>query len=288
MRMAWAMWVMAAMAPVSVQCVTVDAHGSAAEPPAQLVREVVANELSDHARHGYWRYWIASNGDGVRTVREQIETEEGPVARLIARDGQELSPEAAQEEEGRLRNVAGSRSEQARRNQAYRESEERVGRILAMLPDAFLFSDEGSVAGCRRLRFRPNPDYDPHSIEARIFHAMAGELLLDMHEKRLIRLEGRLSENVDFGFGILGRLNKGGWFLMQRAAVSPTEWKTVRLEIHISGRALLMKTFAREMSETRGGFIPVPVGLTAAQASAELANQPFTAMLDAARFAAHR
>lgn len=27
-------------------------------PAGQLVREVVANELNDHACHGYWRYWV--------------------------------------------------------------------------------------------------------------------------------------------------------------------------------------------------------------------------------------
>ncbi|MGA3372899.1 MAG: hypothetical protein ABSC48_14175 [Terracidiphilus sp.] len=27
-------------------------------PPGQLVREVVYNELHNHERHGYWRYWV--------------------------------------------------------------------------------------------------------------------------------------------------------------------------------------------------------------------------------------
>jgi len=33
-------------------------------PPAQLVREVVYNELHDHDQHGYWRYWIEPNTRG--------------------------------------------------------------------------------------------------------------------------------------------------------------------------------------------------------------------------------
>jgi hypothetical protein len=48
---------------------------------------------------------------------------------------------------------------------------------------------------------------------------------------------------------------------MQRVQVSATEWKTAQLEIHISGRAMLFKTIARETSELRGSFSAVPAGL---------------------------
>jgi hypothetical protein len=70
---------------------------------------------------------------------------------------------------------------------------------------------------------------------------------------------------VDFGFGLLGRLEKGGWFRMQRTQVSSTEWKTERLEIHLSGRAILFKTISHETNELRGGFVPVPTGISLAQ-----------------------
>ena len=83
-------------------------------------------------------------------------------------------------------------------------------------------------------------------------------------------VEGRIRQNVDFGFGILGRLYQGGWFRLQRVQVSPTEWKTESLEVHLTVRALLVKSFARETSETRGGFEPVPTGLNLAQGMAIL------------------
>jgi hypothetical protein len=47
--------------------------------------------------------------------------------------------------------------------------------------------------------------------------------------------------------------------------VSATDWKTERLEIHMSGRAMLFKTIARETSEARGGFVPVPAGMNLTQ-----------------------
>jgi hypothetical protein len=144
---------------------------------------------------------------------------------------------------------------------------------VALLPNAFLFEYIGEENGCYQLRFHPNPAFPAHSIEERIFHAMSGELWVDARSKRLARLDGHLEENVDFGFGILGRLYKGGWFQLQRVQVSATDWKTQRLEVHMSGRALLFKSIARETNEKRGGFVPVPAGLNLAQGMA-LLDQP--------------
>src|SRR5437764_8659117 len=96
-------------------------------------------------------------------------------------------------------------------------------------------------------------------------HAIGRDLWIDARMKRLSRLEGRLEESVGFGFGLLGKLDKGGWFRMDRVQVSPTEWKTQKLELHLSGRAVLFKTIARDTNEIRGGFAAVPAGLNLAQ-----------------------
>ena len=241
--------------------------------PAQLVREVVYNEMHDHERHGYWRYWIVQQAEREIRVSEQVETADGPVVRLVAEGGQPLPGAAVQHENERLRLLLGSAQEQARHRQEYAEDERRIGRIVELLPDAFLYEYVDEEGGCYRLRFRPNPVYPARGVEARIFHAMQGELWVDARQKRLVRLSGELDENVDFGYGLLGRLYKGGWFRLDRRQVSATDWKTERLEIHMSGRALLFKTIAQETRETRGGFAAVPAGLTLAQGVALLEEQ---------------
>ncbi|HEY1159843.1 MAG TPA: hypothetical protein VGE83_04390, partial [Terracidiphilus sp.] len=86
----------------------------------------------------------------------------------------------------------------------------------------------------------------------------------------LARLDAHTEDNVDFGYGILGRLYKGGWFQLQRVQVSPTDWKTERIEVHLFGRALCFKTFARETSEVRGGFVQVPAAMNLSQGMALL------------------
>jgi hypothetical protein len=260
-----------------------EASASTPEDPARLVREVVYNELHDHDTHGYWKYWIERHSSKGSRVDEQVETPDGPITRAQFSNGQPLSADAREEEDRRMDRLLSSHSEQAQHRKEYAEDEHRIGRILALLPDAFLYEPAQEQlmpeGPCYHLRFRPNPDYPAHSIESRIFHAMAGDLWVSVKSKRLVRLDGKLRENVDFGYGILGRLYKDGWFRLERTHVSLGgngglgDWKTQRLEVHMIGRAILFKTIAHETSEVRGGFTPVPADLSLQQA-ATLIRQP--------------
>jgi hypothetical protein len=246
------------------------------EDAVTLVREVVYNELHDHDTHGYWRYWIERHSTRETRIEEQVETADGPIARAQMTNGNPLSSEASQDEDRRIEHLLASPAEQAQHRKEYAEDEHRIARILALLPDAFLYEpaqeERLENVACYHLRFHPNPDYPAHSIESRIFHAMAGDLWISTQNKRLVRLDGRLQDNVDFGYGILGRLYKNGWFRLERTQVSSGsgagDWKTQRLEVHMQGRAMLFKTIARETSEVRGGFTPVPPGLSLQQAAA--------------------
>lgn len=267
MRVLWA--------AVGILVATLDACSGRCQPPmpaGQLVREVVYNELHDHQQHRFWRYWVERRSPAGTRVEEQVETADGPVSRLAMNNSQPLNAEAEEEEQSRLEKLLNSPGEQARHVKQYDEDEQRIGRILALLPTAFVYTYDGEENGCYRLRFRPNPDDRAATIEARLFHAMSGTLWVDVRWKRLARLDGQVEENVDFGFGILGRLYKGGWFELERTQVSTTDWKTTRLEVHMNIRALLVKTFARETSEVRGGFEPVPAGMSLAQGVALLSQ----------------
>jgi hypothetical protein len=250
--------------------ITVAQTAQSPEPAITLVREVVYNELHDHEHHGYWRYRIDRHTANGTATEEQVETADGPVAWVIEGNGQPLNGAARGEEQARLERLMTSPQEQARHFRDYNKDEQRIGRIVRLLPDAFLYEYDGEENGCIRLRFHPNPDYPWHSIEARIFHSMSGVLLVDARYKRLAGLEGHINQNVDFGFGILGRVYKGGWFKLQRERVSSTDWKTDQLEVHLNIRALLVTSFARETSETRGGFEAVPAGMSVAQGVALL------------------
>ena len=248
------------LAVLSTVCGVFRAGAQQHESAAQLVREVAYNELHDHERHGYWRYWVEKHTPHDTRLEQQVETSEGTLARLLLANGRPLDERSQQEEQSRLVRLMNSPKEQASEREAYLEDEKRIASVLDLMPDAFLYEYGIDENGCRRLRFRPNPGYAPRTMEAHVVHAMSGELWVDARLKRLVRLDGQLDDNVDFGFGLLGRLNKGGWVRLQRTPVSANEWKTERLEVHVTGRAVIFKSIGRETSEVRGGFAAVPAG----------------------------
>ena len=281
------LWVMAGFLAVAQGACC--AYAQPPMPAGQLVREVVYNELHDHVGHGYWRYWVDSHTPKESLREEFLETAEGPITRIELSNGHPLDAQGRQLEQTRLQHLLNSPAEQARHRQEYDDNEKRIGRIVALLPDAFLYEYAGEENGCYRLRFHPNPDYPAHSIEARIFHAMSGELWINATYKRMVRLDGHLNQDVSFGFGILGRLYQGGWFSLQRAQVSSTDWKTERFELHMSGRAILFKIITQEISEVRSGFSPVAARLDLVKGAALLYQiEPESAQVSAASLSMDR
>ena len=276
------------LASASAGCLAQTATGAgnsaATEDTGRLVREVVYNELHDHAQHGYFRYWIERNLPGGTSLEEQVETAAGPVTRTLEWNGRPLQGRQAEQEQARLDQLRDSPTKQAQRRAAFQHDEERIGKILALLPDAFVYRDEGISDGVRRLRFTPNPNYTARGVEARVFHCLSGELWIDLRTRRMRRLEGHLDQNVEFGFGLLARVDKGSWFRMVRAPVNATEWKTEQFELHISGRALMLKTLARNTSEDRGGFAAVPARMSLEQ-GLEFLENPALLRDEAARVA---
>jgi hypothetical protein len=139
--------------------------------------------------------------------------------------------------------------------------------VIELLPRAFLFEYTGPSEGVQvRLSFRPNPAFTPASYEARIVHALGGTLVVNQRLKRLIEIDGQLIERVDFGYGLLGHVEKGGTFEIRREQVSETHWKTNLVEVHIQGKVLLFKNVTKDQRESRSDFRPVPQDISLAEA----------------------
>jgi hypothetical protein len=227
--------------------------------PAQLVREVVYNELHDHERHGYWRYWIRQESQQGAKLTEQVETADGPVKRLVSTNGRQLGVVDQQQEEDRLNRLLNSPREQAHQRQEYVEDEQRIGRILALLPDAFLFDYAGEEDGCTHLRFRPNPDYPARTIEARIFHAMNGELWIESRYKRLARLDVSFRKTSTSASGFSAASTKGdGSGYSARASPLPTGRRSASSCISVAARFCSKPSIAKPAKLAAGSrqFLP--------------------------------
>ena len=246
----------------------------------QLVREVATNELrAQEQDRTLWMYVAREEEHGKQGVRQVIDTEEGPLSVVIARNGQPLDSQQQQLEKQRIEKLIRNPDEQTRELRRYQHDAEQAKQLTKLLPEAFLFRISSGDQHRLRLSFRPNPAFHPATREARVFHAMQGQLVVDAAQKRFVELRGVLTEDVHFGGGILGNIRKGGTFDVQQTEVLPGHWELTLIDVHISGKALLFKTINEQQHETRSDFRRVPDKLTLAQAAEMLEKQVAVAEL---------
>jgi hypothetical protein len=149
----------------------------------------------------------------------------------------------------------------------------RSRRLLKMLPDAFIYSYAERQGNQVQLAFRPNPSFRPTSHEEQVFHAMKGTLWVDSLQNRLAGISGQLMDEVRFGGGLLGHLDKGGTFDVKQEPVAPGYWELTLLNVHMNGKALFFKTIAVRQKYSRSAFRRVPDDLTAANGAEMLRKQ---------------
>jgi hypothetical protein len=95
---------------------------------------------------------------------------------------------------------------------------------------------------------------------------MQGDMLIDPRAARFAKIDGTLFKDVDFGWGILGRLYQGGKFIIEQKEVGGGHWEMVRQTLQFNGRILLVKPLTISSTETTYDFHPVPANITTAQA----------------------
>ena len=233
----------------------------------EYVRQSLEHELAEEARdHTHWRFHYHREDEKNNIDRDVIETSEGSLARTLLRWGKPLTAEQRQEDDARMRKQVSDAEERARIAKRNREDDEKVQKMLRAISKAFIFEYAGEENGLVRLSFVPNPHYDPPSMEQRIFRSLNGNLWIDRSASRLAGVAGTLFEDVSFGWGILGRLYKGGAFKVVQRDVGEGHWEVVSEEVNMVGRAVLFKTITRKQSEVFTDFRHMPDSITISQA----------------------
>jgi hypothetical protein len=149
--------------------------------------------------------------------------------------------------------------------QAQDEDELKLEKLISLLPEAFEYDYDGVEDNLLRVKFRPNPGYTPPTYEARVIHSLAGIILIDAENKRLAKVAGQLMNRVDFGYGLLGRV-ESGTVELGRVPVGPQQWKTAFINIHFSGRLAIFKSISKDQYERRSDFRAVASDLSLSDA----------------------
>jgi hypothetical protein len=246
------------------------AQGDAAQANNALVQRALANEVRAAADLQHpMRYRLRKQSPRLSSVKDILETKDGAVARLVAINDQPLSLADEQKEQARLNLLLSDPSKQRHRKQAEDVDAGRAMKVLRALPTAFVYQyagmGQGPTGEVVKFTFKPNPHFDPPDLETQVLTQMSGEIWVDSEEERVAKLEGHLQQDVDFGWGILGRLNKGGWIVLEQADVGDHQWRTVHFQMSLTGR-VVFKTKAFDTTEDESRFMALPLGLRYQQA----------------------
>ena len=234
----------------------------------ELVRTVLENEMRvEDQDHSHWMYRLEEDQPTKRQIKEVVETEEGLVERLISLNGRPLSAAQQQQEDARIERLLHDPTLEEKQRRERQKDAEQARIFVKMLPDAFNFTYARRQGDLVQFDFKPNPNFRPSNREARVFHAMEGSMSINVKDNRLAAIGGKLMQEVKFGGGFLGHLDKGGRFAFRQQEIAPGHWDMTLLDVEMQGKALFFKTINVQDKEIRSSYQRVPDNLTLEQAA---------------------
>ena len=243
---------------------------------ARRIVDTMLTHEGDPAEHRF-KYMYLSEERSERTgghlwTERVVETERGKVRLLLAEDGKPLSPERQAAEKAKLKDIAAHPDTFQKREQAMKNDEEHAEQMLALLHKAFLFDEPRPEGSDLKIGFRPDPAYQPKTMEEKVLHAMSGVVLVDERTNQLHRIEGKIPADVSLGYGLLGTVHAGSSFSTEHEMEQGGEWKDALVNTAIDGKAMLFKEIGRNEHVVHSEFKRMSDSVNVADAVALLAQ----------------
>ncbi len=220
-------------------------NDAALEEYERIERRLVRKNASDQTPAEDRTFRVIPAGTG--TVRVQVEERGQPVDAEFYRR--------------QLRSVEwalvwalnpGEHKQKQRVEKAARRSRER-GELVDAVRDAFRFSWLGRETRNARtlvkLQLEPNPAFKPASRHTSFLTAVRATIWLDEAAGQLVRLEAELARDFSVGAGVLGKVYRGGRFVMEQAEVASGVWLPTSYEYNFTARKLLFGFEVHELTE---------------------------------------
>jgi hypothetical protein len=249
-------------------CQSAALHG---QDPKQIVRLAVQTELAaDRDDHSHWIYFETDSRPD-RTVKQWVaETRNGNVRRVVELNGKKL-PKS--EQRSRMQNFLQNSDERSKQKKGEQHDDQQAAEMLQMLPNAFIWTDQGRKGDSIILHFKPDPQFNPPDMEAKVFAAMEGDMAVDAKQHRIVSLKGKLTHDVKILGGFLGALNAGGTFDVERRQTGGSVWQITETHVHIDGHVLIFKSISEQEDDVKTEFKQLPEDISLEQAENDLLAQ---------------
>jgi len=235
--------------------------------PKELAEDAVANEIKlIQFQHAYLRYRVHTKDAKGDQVRDVIESKDGTVARVVLRSDRALTPEEDAGEHQRLQAMLDSPSTFQKHIQKDVSGKRQAIELVKMMPDAMVYSfvpgqpqREHKPAGTPAeyvLDFQPNPKWNPPTMESEALTGIEGRCWIDAKTHHLTRLEAKIFQGVNFGFGIFGHIFPGGQLVLEQEQVDDQRWMVDRFMDQLTVR-VVVKTLKESTDWYAFEFSPV-------------------------------
>lgn len=184
-----------------------------------------------------------------------------PVARLIRKDGKDLSAGELAKEDEKIRREVQKAREHREKLEAEGKPTDAGGHDIMTVSRAL---ELGRFANPRRVQldgrdtiavdYEGNPSARTRNRAEELFRDLRGTLWVDENDRLIVRAEGYFANGVKIGGGLLANIQKGTHFQMRQAKVNDEVWIPSHVEAQGGVRALLFFNFAGRVRVDYSGF----------------------------------
>jgi hypothetical protein len=159
------------------------------------------------------------------------------VARVLKKDGKDLTPDERKKEDERIdKTVAKAKERRDKADQQGRQTDSAghdeitFSRMLEL--GTFMNPRRESIAGRDTIAvdYMGDPKAKTHSAAEAVFHELAGTVWIDEQDKSIQHLEGHFANNFKMGGGLLVNIRQGTWFKASFVKINDEVWLPQAME----------------------------------------------------------
>jgi len=106
------------------------------------------------------------------------------------------------------------------------------------------------------LEVSPRPGYKARNMRARVFEKVRGRVWIDKTDSQLVKAEAEVFETVNIALGLMGRIEKGTRFSLQRRKVADEAWLPETQTMKFAARVMLVKSIHQEQTTRYSDYRP--------------------------------
>ena len=235
-----------------------------ARTPQQWILAAAAPEIPMiRLEHPPMRYHMFYQGEKGVELRDEIESRDGMVARLIALNGQPLTPEKDAAERARLQHLLDTPSDFYNHHRHDQQGKDLAVELLQQFPQAMIFPSAADQTPASNdassqvvIDFKPNPGWKSMTTKGEALQGLAGRVWIDTQSAHMVRMHAVFINDVNMGWGLLAKIYRGGSLDLEQTDAGP-RWMFSHLDEHINVRALLVKNLSVNLKLQSGEYHPI-------------------------------